>query len=299
MRDLLRIGSRGSALALWQSRHVAAALTAAHPGLTCEIEIIKTTGDKLSEASLVAISGKGVFTKEIEDAMLDGRVDLAVHSLKDLPTTLPPGLALAAVGEREDPRDALVARAGIRGIDEIPEGGRVGTSSPRRRSQLHALRPDLELLELRGNVDTRIRKIETERLDAIVLACAGLNRLGYAERIAEAIPVSRMVPAVGQGALGIETRDGDAEVIDLVAVLDHEPTRLCCAAERAFLAGLGGGCAVPIAAHATIEASRLHIVTAIARDDGSVLRLTADGDSSRGAEIGAELARCYVAGDAS
>lgn len=297
MRTSLTIGSRGSALALWQSRAVAALLESAHPGLSCRIEVVKTTGDIMRDASLTAIAGKGVFTKEIEEAMLDGRVDLAVHSLKDLPTALPAGLVLAAITEREDPRDAFVARPGVDALDRLAAGARIGTSSPRRRSQLLAWRPELELVELRGNVDTRLRKIETERLDGVVLACAGLRRLGFAGRITEAIPVSRMVPAVGQGALGIETRDGDAETRAVVSVLDHPATAACCTAERAFLAGLGGGCAVPIAGHATIEGERLRLVAAVGADDGrTVRRLEIAGDASEPGRLGRELAARFSAG---
>jgi hydroxymethylbilane synthase len=287
----ITIGSRGSALALWQSRAIAAQLEAAHPGLTCRIEIIKTTGDILREASLTAIAGKGVFTKEIEEALLDGRVDVAVHSLKDLPTTLPPGLALGAITEREDPRDAFVARRGIGSLGEVPTGGRIGTSSPRRRSQLAALRPDVELVELRGNVDTRLRKIETEGLDGIVLACAGLRRLGFEERISEAIPVSTMVPAVGQGALGIEMRDGDAATAAVVATLVHEATSRCCRAERAFLAAMGGGCAVPIAGHAVLEDGRLDLAGAVGAEAGApVRRETVSGAADDPEALGRDLA---------
>ena len=291
----ITIGSRGSALALWQSRAVAAQLEAAHPGLTCRIEIIKTTGDILREASLTAIAGKGVFTKEIEEALLDGRVDVAVHSLKDLPTTLPPGLALGAITEREDPRDAFVARHGIGSLVEVPNGGRIGTSSPRRRSQLAALRPDVELVELRGNVDTRLRKIETEGLDGIVLACAGLRRLGFEERISEALPVSTMVPAVGQGALGIEIRDGDAATAAVVAALVHEATSCCCRAERAFLAAMGGGCAVPIAGHAVLEDGRLDLAGAVGAEAGApVRRETVSGAADDPEALGRDLAARFA-----
>jgi hydroxymethylbilane synthase len=294
MRSEIVIGSRGSALALWQSRAVAAALEAAHPGLSCRIEVIKTTGDVMREASLTAIAGKGVFTKEIEDAMLERRVDLAVHSLKDLPTTLPEGLELAAITEREDPRDALVARPGLGALAELPERARVGTSSPRRRSQLLAWRPDLELVELRGNVDTRIRKIETEGLDAIVLACAGLRRLGLEDRITEAIPVDVMVPAVGQGALGLETRAGDEEVLGIAGALVHEATARCCAAERAFLAGLGGGCAVPIAGHATIADGVMRIVGTVGDESGrTVAGRTLSGPPEEAEALGRALAESF------
>lgn len=290
MTETIRIGSRGSALALWQSRMVARMLEAAHPGLTCVIEIIKTTGDIQLDASLVAISGKGAFTKEIEDAMLADRVDLAVHSLKDLPTTLPDGLALVAITEREDPRDAFVGGAGICSLAGVPEGGRIGTSSPRRRAQLLALRPDLELAEIRGNVDTRLRKIESEGLDGIVLACAGLRRLGLADRITEAIDPDVMVPAVGQGALGLEARADDERVARLASALMHESTALACRAERAFLAALGGGCAVPIAAHATLRDDEIRLTAAVGRADGRVTRLEATGSVTDPESLGRNLA---------
>jgi hydroxymethylbilane synthase len=287
----LVIGSRGSALALWQSRAVAAQLEREHPGLSCRIEIIKTTGDVMRDASLVAIAGKGVFTKEIEDAMLDGRVDVAVHSLKDLPTTLPDGLALAAITEREDPRDALIARPGIASADDLPLGARVGTSSPRRRVQLLAWRPDLELVELRGNVDTRIRKIETDGLDAIVLACAGLRRLGLADRITTPLATSVVLPAVGQGALGIETREDDRTTRDIVGVLDHRDTAAACRAERTFLAALGGGCAVPIAAFGTVDGSALRLEAAIGSLESlDVERRALEGDAADPESIGRALA---------
>lgn len=266
-RSGLVIGSRGSALAMWQSEAMARAIEAAHPGLECRIDVIKTTGDVMVEASLVAIAGKGVFTKEIEDAMLDGRVDIAVHSLKDLPTTLPPGLELGAITKREDPRDAFCARPGVSSVVDLPEGARIGTSSPRRRAQLLAWRPDLELVDLRGNVDTRLRKIESEGLDGIILACAGLRRLGLADRITEALGVNVMVPAVGQGALGIEIREGDADVRGIVEALADAETTAACRAERAFLHAVGGGCAVPIAAHAWPDGEgQLSMVGSIATD---------------------------------
>jgi hydroxymethylbilane synthase len=291
----LTIGSRGSALALWQARTVARLLEASHDGLACHIEIIKTTGDVLREASLTAIAGKGVFTKEIEDALLDRRVDLAVHSLKDLPTSRPPGLALGAIGEREDPRDAFVARDGIDSLERVPEGGRIGTSSPRRRSQLAAWRPDLELLDLRGNVDTRLRKIETEGLDGVILACAGLRRLGFEDRITESLSVSQMVPAVGQGALGIEIRDGDETTASIVASLGHDATARSCRAERAFLAAMGGGCAVPIAGYATIEGGVLRLVGAVASDaDATVRREEVEGDPAEPEALGRALAARYL-----
>jgi len=296
--DTLTIGSRGSALALWQARTVAARLEAAHPGLTCCIEIVKTTGDVLREASLTAIAGKGVFTKEIEDALLERRVDLAVHSLKDLPTTLPDGLKLGAITEREDARDAFCAAPGIASLGSVRRGARIGTSSPRRRSQLLAWRSDLELVELRGNVDTRLNKIETEGLDGVVLACAGLRRLGFEERITEPIEVDRMVPAVGQGALGIEIRVDDPAVEEAVAVLVDAATAACCEAERTFLAAMGGGCAVPIAAHAVVSADRMTIVSAVAMEDGAVVRHRESGDVGNARALGEALAARHRSAEA-
>lgn len=295
MPSVLVIGSRGSALALWQSRAMAAALEAAHPGLACRIEIIRTTGDVMRDASLVAIAGKGVFTKEIEDAMLDGRVDIAVHSLKDLPTELPHGLTLAAITRREDPRDAFCARPGIPSLDALPPGARIGTSSPRRRAQLLAWREDLVLEDLRGNVDTRLRKIESEGLDGIVLACAGLRRLGFEDRITEPIDVDRVIPAVGQGALGIEARAGDVDVLPLLAALVDPATSACCRAERAFLSAVGGGCAAPVAAHAwAVGDGTLSMVGTIATPGvPTPARARLDGDASSPEALGQSLAaRC-------
>jgi hydroxymethylbilane synthase len=249
----LIIGSRGSKLALWQATQVRTALERLHPELAIEIEVIKTTGDKLTEASLVQIGGKGVFTKEIEDALLARRIDLAVHSLKDLPTTLPEGLHIAAITEREDVRDALVAHPKlarrVKTLHQLPQGARVGTSSLRRAAQLRHARPDLQISELRGNVETRLRRLAQGRYDAVILATAGLLRLGFADKITERIPVNVLLPAVGQGALAIETRINDDRANYLLESLNHWPTRYATQGERALLRGLGGGCAVPVAAY--------------------------------------------------
>ena len=253
----LIIGSRGSKLALWQSNQIKAALENLHSELTIEIEIIRTTGDKLPEASLAQIGGKGVFTREIEEALLVRRVDLAVHSLKDLPTTLPDGLHIAAITEREDVRDALLVHHSleqrVKTVRDLPEGARVGTSSPRRAAQLRHLRPDLQISELRGNVETRLRRLDDSDYDAIILATAGLVRLGYSDRITERIPTDAMLPAVGQGALGIETRIDDDRTNYLVEGLNHWPTRYATQGERALLRAFGGGCSVPIAAYGYLE----------------------------------------------
>ena len=247
----LTIGTRGSALALWQAEHVAERLRTASPILEVELKVIKTRGDKILDVPLAKVGGKGLFVKEIEQAMLRHEIHLAVHSIKDVPALLSPGLILAAIPEREDPRDALVSRAGE--LDDLPAGAVVGTSSLRRACQLLHRRPDLKLRNLRGNVDTRLGKLDEGQYDAVVLAAAGLNRLGLAGRITERLSPQVMLPAVGQGALGLETRENDNELKSLVVdCLNDPPTATCVGAERAFLARLGGGCQVPVAAHARL-----------------------------------------------
>jgi hydroxymethylbilane synthase len=266
----LRIGSRGSQLALWQANHVAGLLR--DRGHEVSIEIIKTTGDKITDVALAQVGTKGMFTKEIEEALDEGRVDLAVHSLKDLPTELTPQFVLAAVMKRQDARDVFLS-VDFTSFRELPQHARVGTSSLRRQAQLKAIRPDLKLYPLRGNVDTRLRKLEQGDYDAIILAAAGLNRLERTERVRETIPVEIMCPAVGQGALGIETRKADAEVRRHLEFLDDQPARLTTTAERALLRTLGGGCQVPIGAHAELIEGRLQLTAIVARTDGSqVLR---------------------------
>ncbi len=245
----LTIGTRGSALALWQAEHVAGRLRQTDAAPDVELQIIKTRGDKILDVPLAKVGGKGLFVKEIEEALRRREIDLAVHSMKDVPSVLAPGLILSGVPEREDARDALISRAGV--LADLPEGANVGTSSLRRGCQLLGLRPDLTLQNLRGNVDTRLRKLEEGQYDAIVLAAAGLKRLGLQDRITELLSPEVMLPAVGQGALGIETRQDDAELNELVrSCLHHESTAARVAAERGFLERLGGGCQVPVAAHA-------------------------------------------------
>jgi hydroxymethylbilane synthase len=261
---MLVIASRGSQLALWQARWVQARL--GELGHECRIDIIKTTGDKITDVPLAKVGTKGLFTKEIEEALLQKRADLAVHSLKDLPTELPPGLVLAAVPPREDPRDAMVGRC----IAELPRGARVGTSSLRRSAQLRRLRPDLLVESVRGNVDTRLRKLDEGRYDAILLAAAGLRRLGLEARIAEYLPASVMCPAVGQGALAIETRAGAAGFV-ACRVLDDPATHAAVDAERGVLLALGGGCQVPIGAYAVVEDGRVRVDAIVASPDGSEL----------------------------
>jgi hydroxymethylbilane synthase len=246
----LRIGSRGSQLALWQANHIAGLLRGA--GHEVDIEIIKTTGDRLQEVTFAQVGSKGMFTKEIEEALADGRIDLAVHSLKDLPTKLPEPFALAATPVRVDPRDAFVSVEHM-SLAALPEGARVGTSSQRRRAQLKGLRPDLVLVEFRGNVDTRLRKLAEGQVEAILLASAGLDRLGRTDWVRERLAPNEFCPAAGQGALGIETRKSDAVTIEAVSFLDHADTRFAVAVERAALAALGGGCQVPIGIHCRLK----------------------------------------------
>src|ERR1700685_1307297 len=257
----LRIGSRGSQLALWQANHISALLRAR--GHEVEIEIIHTTGDKITDVPLAPVGakgglGKGIFTKEIEDALAAGRVDLAVHSLKDLPTELPSGFEIAAITERQDPRDAFCSRLYSR-IEDLPQGARVGTSSLRRQAQLKAIRPDLDVHPLRGNVDTRLRKLEQGEYDAIILAAAGLQRLNKTEMMKQIIPANVMCPAAGQGALAIEIRAGDDRVRNELSFLDDAAAHAATTCERALLNRLGGGCQVPIGAFAEVENGRLHL----------------------------------------
>jgi len=293
LTDKIKIGTRGSQLALWQTNWVKSQIENHHPGVEVEITIISTKGDRVLDVSLPKLGeqGKGLFTRELEDAIFEHRVDLAVHSLKDLPTELPAGLGIGAICEREDVRDALIARDPIRTIGELRQRAVIGTSSLRRQAQLHRARPDLIIEPVRGNVDTRLRKLDEGSFDAIVLAAAGLRRLGHANRITEHLSEDFMLPAVGQGALAIETRTDDAVINEIVNTLDHEATRLACIAERAFLKGLGGGCLVPIAAHATIDAGTMLLTGLVASPDGSeALRDRQSGPSSDAEAIGRRLA---------
>ena len=267
MPKTLRIGTRGSLLALAQARWVEAYLLGSHPDLGTELVIIKTTGDKLKDVPLAQVGGKGLFIKEIEEALLAGEVDLAVHSLKDMPAEMPPGCVLGAVPPREDHRDAFIShRHGS--LAEIPAGGRVGTGSLRRKVQILHRRPDLEVVHLRGNVDTRLRKLETEGLDAIILAAAGLKRLGLGHIPRGYLSEAEMLPAIGQGALGLEVRADDQEMLRLLAPLNDTPTQVAVTAERAFLARLEGGCLVPVAAWGRLEDGFLTIEALISDLDG-------------------------------
>jgi hydroxymethylbilane synthase len=286
------IGSRGSQLALWQARHIASCLQKL--GVETRLEIIKTTGDKITDVPLAQVGGKGLFTKEIEEALLAGTIDLAVHSLKDMPTGLPSGLTLAAIPEREDPRDALIGKP----LDELRPGSKVGTSSLRRAAQLHALGHGLVIENLRGNVDTRLRKLDEGQYDAIVLAAAGLRRLGWADRIRELIEPDIMCPAAGQGALAIETRDDGGAAHEIARKVDHAATNAAVTAERSLLATLEGGCQVPIGAHARFEGGALHLIAMVASPDGT--RMMRDSASGAGdpAALGRELGERMLAAGA-
>jgi len=280
------IGSRGSKLALWQAHHVAGQLNAL--GHETRIEIIKTSGDKIQDVPLSQVGGKALFTKEIEEALLADAIDLAVHSMKDVPTDLPPGLTIAAIPEREDPHDALIGCT----VDQLLDGLRIGTSSLRRSSQLLALNPRLSVEMLRGNVDTRLHKLDQSQYDAIVLAAAGLRRLGWQNRIRELIPVQIMCPAVGQGALAIETRDDGGAAQQVARQLNHPETNTAVTCERAMLAVLGGGCQVPIGGYAYVEKGVIHMRAIVASPDGKrVVRAELSGvDPVRtGASIGRNL----------
>jgi hydroxymethylbilane synthase len=287
----LRIGSRGSQLALWQANHISALLR--ERGHEVEIDIIHTTGDKILDVALAKVGTKGMFTKEIEEALADGRIDLAVHSLKDLPTELSAGFEIAAIPPRENPRDVFCS-VKYASIEQLPDHARVGTSSLRREAQLRALRPDLNVLSLRGNVDTRLRKLEAGEYDAIILAAAGLNRLGKTESIKQIISEDVMCPAAGQGALAIEIRSSDSETRQHLAFLDDPAARATTICERALLNKMGGGCQVPIGALAEIREGRLHVQAVVARPDGKkALRESADGDDpiELGESVGEALLR--------
>ncbi|MFQ5958564.1 MAG: hydroxymethylbilane synthase [Alphaproteobacteria bacterium] len=298
-RAPLRIGTRGSPLARYQAEAVRGALIAAHAGLAepgaVAIAIIKTTGDKVRDRALADIGGKGLFTKEIEQALLAGAIDMAVHSMKDVPTWLPDGLAIACLLAREDPRDALVAK-GAASISALAEGAVVGTASVRRKAQLLSQRPDLEVVLFRGNVDTRLRKLAAGEVDATLLALAGLKRLGVADE-AGAVPLdpSEMLPAAGQGAIGVECRAADARVLELLASIDHAPTGTAIAAERALLAALHGSCRTPIAALAELG-DDLHLRALVAKPDGSAVHATERrGSASEAAALGADAGRALRA----
>ena len=289
----LRLGTRESRLALVQSHLVAAPLRAL--GVEVDLVPIKTTGDRLAQVALADFGGKAMFVKEIEEALLDGRIDLAVHSLKDMPALLPDGLALAAFPAREDPRDVLVSRSGGT-LDDLPAGSAIGTSSPRRRVLVLARRHDLELLPIRGNVDTRLAKLALGQYDAIVVAQAGLNRLGVAPRHAVPLPVDAFPPAVGQGILAVEIRDGDARTLELLQAVDDTRTRMEAVAERSLLRGLAAGCHTPVAGHARVDGSELELTGLVSSLDGRVVvRGTVCGAATAADALGQSLAHDLLA----
>ena len=286
----LRLGTRGSALALWQARHAASRLAGGHPGLDVELVVLKTEGDRFADAALTASRGRGVFVREIEEGILAGTIDAAVHSLKDLPTDIAPGTVLAAILPRGDPRDALVARS-TRSVSELPEGAVVATGSPRRRGQLLAARPDLAFVDVRGNVDTRLRKLGEGGFHALVLAAAGLTRLQVDPGLWTAIPTDVCLPAPGQGALAIQTRADDGETRALIDVLDDVDTARATTVERAFLRALGAGCLAPAGALARVHAGLLTVEAVVATTDGTrVVRRTATGAAAEADALGVAVA---------
>ena len=289
MTQTITIGTRGSQLALWQAEYVRRCLNSRFPDLEISLQIIKTTGDKIQNRSLVGL-GKGVFTREIELALLDGTIDLAVHSMKDLPTKLPDGLCIGAIPSREDPRDVLVTASEL-SLEELPENAKIGTTSPRRRVQLTFLRPDLIVVGIRGNLDTRLRKLRETNLDGLILAAAGIKRLSGEEVITEYFEVHKMVPAAGQGALGIEIRENDGEVREFLRPINDGDTELAVATERAVLGRLGGGCQVPIGVHASIKDGELEIVGMVADLNGKQRVVAQDvGSSKQAVRIAERLA---------
>jgi hydroxymethylbilane synthase len=288
----VRIGTRGSALARWQAEFVRAGL--AKHGVAAELVVIRTAGDRDRQSSLRVIGGKGVFTKELEDALLEKRIDLAVHSMKDMPTTLPAGLEISAICEREDVRDALISRGGLK-LGQLPRGARIGTSSLRRQTQLRHYRRDFEMVDMRGNVDTRLAKLEQGDYDAIVLAKAGLDRLGRSEQISEVVPTEICLPAAGQGAIGIETRRRDSEFSAAVRKLNHPPSQLAVETERAVLTGLEGGCQVPIGVWARMESGSLRIDACVLSADGSEsIRECRTGSLDKATEVGQSVAAALI-----
>ena len=295
MRKSGVIGTRGSKLALWQANYIADCLRKQYPDLTVELKQITTTGDKILDVPLAKIGGKGLFTKELENEMLSGTIDLAVHSLKDMPTELPEGLTLAAITERIASGDALVSNL-FSSLQALPKGARVGTSSLRRKAQLLAYRPDLIISDLRGNVDTRLKKLDDGEFDAIVLAAAGLKRLGWEKRIAEILDTKVCLPAVGQGALAIETRADDQAILDLLAFLNDEETRVTTTAERAFLRTVEGGCQVPVGVYGTVVGeNQMQVEALIASLDGKVVvRDTLRGSFADAEILGIRLAESLL-----
>ena len=291
----ITIGTRGSQLALWQANWVKEAVNRHHPDLTVDLVIIKTKGDKILDVPLAKVGGKGLFVKEIEEALLDGRIDLAVHSMKDMPADIPGGLCIGAIPEREEPRDVLITQSGLP-LDRLEQGARIGTSSLRRSAQLLRVRPDIIIVPLRGNLDTRLKKLESESMDAIVLAAAGVRRLGLADRITQILDETIMLPAVGQGALCIEIRENDSRIAPVVAALDDLSTRQVVMGERAFLNRLEGGCQVPIAGHGHIDEKGYTLTGLVCDVDGShQVKQSKSGPEAQSEKIGLQLAEALLA----
>jgi hydroxymethylbilane synthase len=298
MLDKIRIATRESALAMWQAHYVKAALEKAHPGLQVSIMGMTTAGDRNKESPLSQMGGKGVFVKELEVALLENRADIAVHSMKDVPSVLPDGLELAAICEREDPRDALVTNQ-FSSLLAMPSGARIGSSSLRRRLQLAEFRPDLVYQELRGNVDTRLRKLDDGEYDGIILATAGLKRLGLAHRISESIDTVVSLPSAGQGAVGIECRDDAADVKALLAAINHVDTQFCVTCERMISAGLGASCSLPIAAFAHLDNDQISLASYVSDMDGvAPLRVSRKGPRTSGIELARQVTAELIAGGA-
>ncbi len=294
----ITVGTRASALALKQTNAIIESLRLSNPGVEFVVNTIKTKGDKSQDAALLTI-GKGVFVKEIEDSLLSGEIDMAVHSLKDLLTVIPSGLALGAISEREDARDVLINRWRL-SLKDMPSGARIGTSSPRRAAFLKALRPDLIVLPMRGNVDTRLKKAASEEYDGTILAAAGVIRMGRQEEVTQYLPTEDFVPAVGQGALAVEIREDDKGTLAVVSKVNHQPTSTAVTAERSFLAALGGGCAVPVAAYGKLEKNRLRLVAAAASEDGKrIFRVSLDAGVTNPQKAGEKLARALLDSGAS
>jgi hydroxymethylbilane synthase len=290
LRKEIRIGTRGSALALWQAEWVKSELEKKHPGMAVTLTKIKTTGDKILDVPLAKVGGKGLFVKEIEEAMLGGDIDIAVHSMKDVPTQFPDGLHLGAITKREDPRDALLSRNKVP-LKDLPHGANVGTSSLRRQAQLMHLRPDFVIHQLRGNVDTRLRKLKEGQFDAIILAASGVKRLGLAENVTEYLDPGISLPAIGQGALGIECRVDDRELNDLIAFFNHPDSRTCVTGERALLRRLEGGCQVPIACYGHIKSGKLLLTGLVGSVDGKrIIKDSIEGAPEKAEKLGVTLA---------
>ncbi len=290
-KKTLRIGTRGSQLALWQANWVKSELEKRHPGLEVSLTKIKTQGDKILDVPLAMVGGKGLFVKEIEEAMLRGEVDIAVHSMKDVPTIFPEELSLRCITEREDPRDIAILKPGYKSFRDLPQGARIGTSSLRRKSQLLHLRPDFHMLDIRGNVETRIRKLTEEDLDAVILAAAGMKRLGFSDQISEYLSTTVSLPAIGQGALGLESRTDDEEVNSMIDFFNHPPTSWAVRAERSFLRRLEGGCQVPIAAYGTVDGERLTLTGLVSDVEGrKLLKKSMESSVEEAEQTGTSLA---------